>query len=194
MTQPTAPWAACAPIAPCSAEALERLAPVQPKVVAIDMVLADQEDPAEDERLRRAMQATKNLVLVAHSRTAALGGSAAMDFDAPPPRSDTTAPTNCRATASPGRSRSKSAPNGSVIGRWRLETFRLAHGAPDTRIAGRPANRKRSDSRPANIATATARYACSYSREPIPQVSLMELVEEARTGRRAFAGKPCSSA
>ena len=48
------------------ARSLELLAPVQPKVVAIDMVLADHEDPQEDDRLRRAMQATKNLVLVAH--------------------------------------------------------------------------------------------------------------------------------
>ena len=33
------------------AKALELLAPVQPKVVAIDMVLADKEDAAEDDRL-----------------------------------------------------------------------------------------------------------------------------------------------
>ena len=48
------------------ANALELLAPAPPKVVAIDMVLADKEDPQEDDRLRRAMQATQNLVLVAH--------------------------------------------------------------------------------------------------------------------------------
>jgi len=48
------------------AKALELLAPAQPKVVAIDMVLADKEDAPEDDRLLRAMQATKNLVLVAH--------------------------------------------------------------------------------------------------------------------------------
>ncbi len=48
------------------AKALELLAPVQPKVVAIDMVLADRGDPTEDGRLLRAMQATKNLVLATH--------------------------------------------------------------------------------------------------------------------------------
>ncbi len=48
------------------AQALERLAPAQPKVVAIDMVLADQEDRQEDDRLARAMHATKNLVLATH--------------------------------------------------------------------------------------------------------------------------------
>jgi signal transduction histidine kinase len=48
------------------AKALELLAPVQPKVVAVDMVLADRGDPAEDARLLRAMQSTKNLVLATH--------------------------------------------------------------------------------------------------------------------------------
>jgi signal transduction histidine kinase len=46
------------------ATALELLAPVNPKAVAIDLVLADAENPKEDQRLEQAMQATKNLVLV----------------------------------------------------------------------------------------------------------------------------------
>ncbi len=48
------------------ARALELLAPGQPKVVAVDMVLADPGDPAEDARLVHAMQSTKNLVLATH--------------------------------------------------------------------------------------------------------------------------------
>jgi signal transduction histidine kinase len=48
------------------AKALELLGPAQPKVVAVDMVLADRGDPAEDARLLRAMQATRNLVLATH--------------------------------------------------------------------------------------------------------------------------------
>jgi len=51
------------------ARALEALTPVQPKVVAIDMVLADpagHADQPEDDRLARAMRATKNLVLATH--------------------------------------------------------------------------------------------------------------------------------
>jgi signal transduction histidine kinase len=48
------------------AQALELLAPAQPKVVAVDMVLADRGDPAEDNRLLHAMQSTKNLVLATH--------------------------------------------------------------------------------------------------------------------------------
>src|SRR5258706_5062770 len=48
------------------AKALELLAQAHPKVVGIDLVLADKEDASEDDRLERAMQGTKNLVLVAH--------------------------------------------------------------------------------------------------------------------------------
>ncbi len=45
---------------------LELLAAGHPKVVGIDMVLTDKAVPTKDERLERAMQATKNLVLVTH--------------------------------------------------------------------------------------------------------------------------------
>jgi signal transduction histidine kinase len=48
------------------ATGLELLAAGHPKVVGIDMVLADNAGPIKDERLERAMHATKNLVLVAH--------------------------------------------------------------------------------------------------------------------------------
>jgi len=48
------------------ATGLRLLAAAHPKVVAIDMVLEDQAGAAEDDPLERAMQATKNLVLVAH--------------------------------------------------------------------------------------------------------------------------------
>jgi len=45
---------------------LELLAAGHPKVVGIDMILTDKAAPTKDERLERAMQATKNLVLVTH--------------------------------------------------------------------------------------------------------------------------------
>jgi signal transduction histidine kinase len=48
------------------ATGLELLAPAHPAVVGIDMVLADKTVPSEDVPLEHAMQATKNLVLVAH--------------------------------------------------------------------------------------------------------------------------------
>jgi signal transduction histidine kinase len=48
------------------ATGLELLAAGHPKVVGIDMVLADKAVSTEDDPLERAMRATKNLVLVAH--------------------------------------------------------------------------------------------------------------------------------
>jgi signal transduction histidine kinase len=45
------------------AQALDQLAQVQPKAVALDVTLHDQVDPAEDARLEASLRATKNLVL-----------------------------------------------------------------------------------------------------------------------------------
>jgi signal transduction histidine kinase len=45
------------------AEALRLIAPARPKVVAIDVILADKGDPAEDAALAGALHATPNLVL-----------------------------------------------------------------------------------------------------------------------------------
>lgn len=47
-------------------KALDLIAPAQPKVVGIDVVLADRSDASEDDPLEQAMKRTKNLVLVAH--------------------------------------------------------------------------------------------------------------------------------
>jgi len=48
------------------AKALQLIAPSQPKVVGIDVVLADRSDASEDDPLEKAMRDTKNLVLIAH--------------------------------------------------------------------------------------------------------------------------------
>ena len=48
------------------AKALTLIAPAHPKVVAVDIVLADKTVPAEDDPLEAAFRATPNLVLVAH--------------------------------------------------------------------------------------------------------------------------------
>src|ERR1019366_4362366 len=45
------------------AQALRRLAPAKPKVVAVDVILADRGNPAEDAALAEAFHATPNLVL-----------------------------------------------------------------------------------------------------------------------------------
>ena len=45
------------------ATALEKLAPVHPRLVAIDLILADKQDAAEDARLEEAFRNTHNLIL-----------------------------------------------------------------------------------------------------------------------------------
>jgi signal transduction histidine kinase len=47
------------------ADALERLAAVAPKVVAVDLTLAEAGDPRDDDKLEAAMSRTRNLVLAA---------------------------------------------------------------------------------------------------------------------------------
>jgi signal transduction histidine kinase len=44
-------------------EALDKLAAVKPKVVALDVILSDREDPGEDARLEASMRSTRNLIL-----------------------------------------------------------------------------------------------------------------------------------
>src|SRR5262249_48117260 len=44
-------------------EALHKIAPAQPKAVAIDIILHDEGDPAEDTRLEEAMASTPGLIL-----------------------------------------------------------------------------------------------------------------------------------
>ena len=106
------------------ARALELLAPVQPKVVAIDMVLADKADSPEDDRLRRAMQATRNLVLVAHLQIQNGHWEDPLDeFRRAAAAVGHDGLTNSRATVSPGRSRSNCAPIANVIGHWRWRRF-----------------------------------------------------------------------
>ncbi len=105
------------------ATGLELLAAAHPKVVAIDMVLEDQAGASEDDPLERAMQATKNLVLVAHlagprwehplPRFAQMGGRSW----------DTIKPTNSRTMASLGRFRSSNARREKGTGLWRWKRF-----------------------------------------------------------------------
>ncbi|MEQ1946711.1 MAG: CHASE2 domain-containing protein [Bryobacteraceae bacterium] len=50
-------------IRPILANALDQISAAQPKVVALDLILADKGDDADDTRLEAAMRATKNLIL-----------------------------------------------------------------------------------------------------------------------------------
>ncbi len=158
------------------AKALELLAPVQPKVVAIDMVLADKEDAPEDDRLLRAMQSTKNLVLVAHLQNGLWedpldkfrGAAAALGHDRADERSRDGVTRQIPLEERTDRER-----------HWALalETFRLARGqrileSPnDLQIDDEviPAPRTADNNRSLHVL---------FSRDPIPQISLLDLVNK----------------
>ncbi|MBZ5609519.1 MAG: CHASE2 domain-containing protein [Acidobacteriia bacterium] len=159
------------------ATALERLAPVNPKAVAIDVVLADVEDAKEDQRLERAMQGTRNLVLVSHLAEGRwqkpLPGferyAAGLGHD--------TADENSR----DGVTRQIPLEERTARERYwalALETFRLTRGqrviveSPQDLAVGSeiiPAARTDQGNRPLRVL---------FSAEPIPHVSLKDLVDK----------------
>jgi signal transduction histidine kinase len=168
------------------ARALELLAPAPPKVVAIDMVLADKEDAPEDVRLRRAMQATKNLVLVAH-----LQGNRwenpLEDF-----RRAATALGHDRADQQSRDGVTRAIPLEERAGHERhwalaLEAFRLARGqrileSPDDLQVGSeviPAARTDNSGRALRVL---------FVRDAIPQISLEDLAEKPELAAR-FGGQ-----
>jgi signal transduction histidine kinase len=177
------------------ARALELLASAQAKVVAIDMVLADKEDPAEDDRLRRAMQATKNLVLVAHLQN----GHWEDPLD--PFRQAAIALGHDRADELSRDGVTRQIPLEERSERERhwalaLETFRLARGqnileSPDDLQVG-------TEVIPASRASDRA-LRVLFTREPIPQISLLDLVSkpeltERFRGQTVFVGVTSISA
>jgi signal transduction histidine kinase len=167
------------------AKALELLAPAQPQVVAIDMVLADHADAQEDDRLSRVMQATKNLVLVAHLQN---------------DRWEDPIEPFRRGAAALGHDRADELSNDGVTRQiplelradrerhWAmaLETFRLARGqsileSPDDLQIG-------SEVIPASRASNRA-LRVLFTREPIPQISVLELAKTPALAER-FRGRP----
>ncbi|MGB6940840.1 MAG: CHASE2 domain-containing protein [Bryobacteraceae bacterium] len=167
-------------------KALELLAPAQPKVVAIDMVLADQEDAPEDDRLLRAMQSTKNLVLVAHLQNG-LWEDPLDKF-----RRAATALGHDRADERSRDGVTRQIPLEERTDRERhwalaLETYRLARGqrileSPgDLQIGNEviPAPRTADNNRSLRVL---------FSREPIPQISLLDLVNKPELAAR-FRGQ-----
>jgi signal transduction histidine kinase len=164
------------------AKALDLLAPGHPQVVGIDMVLADQEVASEDDPLERAMQATKNLVLVAHL--------ADQRWENPLPRF-------ARWAAAVGHDKADELSRDGVTRQipleqrtaterhWALalEAFRLAKGErilespEDIQIGNEviPAARTKQGNRPLRVL---------YSSEPIPSVSLKELSDRPELAAR----------
>src|SRR5579864_4330956 len=158
------------------ASALELLTPAQPKVIAVDMVLADREDPPEDERLARAMQAARNLVLVAHLSNGR--------WELPQPGFRASAASlghdEADENSRDGVTRQIPLEERTATERYwslALEAFRLARGerileSPDVLQIGNeliPAARTANDNRPLRVL---------YTREPIPQISLKDLADQ----------------
>ena len=161
---------------PMLAKALPLLKAADPKVVAVDMVLADHENPAQDDRLSRAMRGAKNLVLVAHlsnrhweiplagflASTASLGHDEADENS----RDGVTRKIPLEERA-----------GGERYWSLALQAFRLERGGPiiespqDLQIGKEliPAARTSEGSRPLRVL---------YTLEPIPQISLKDLVDQ----------------
>ncbi len=159
------------------ARALELLAPAQPKAVAIDLVLADTEDPREDQRLAEAMQATPNLVLVTDL--------AEHGWQNPLPafRAHAAGIGHDKADQNSRDGVTRQIPLEQRTDRERywalaLETFRVARGqrvileSPQDLQVGPeviPAARTSEGNRPLRVL---------FSREPIPEISLKDLADK----------------
>ena len=158
------------------ATALELIAPAQPKVVAVDVVLADPEDPAEDARLERAMQGIKNLILVAHLSNGR--------WENPLPRflANGAGKGHDKADEDSKDGVTRTIPLEQQAGHERnwalaLEAFRRARGESiiespqDLQIGNEliPAARANGRNRPLRIL---------FTREPIPQISVKELADK----------------
>ena len=167
--------------------ALELLAPVQPKVVAIDMVLADKEDAPEDDRLQRAMQATRNLVLVAHLNSANAHWEDPLDQF----RRAATALGHDRADELSVDGVTRQIPLELRAERERhwalaIETFRLARGE---RIIESPGDLQIGSELIPAPQTSNRALRVLFTREPIPQVSLLDLSRNPKLAER-FRGHP----
>jgi CHASE2 domain-containing sensor protein len=164
-------------------QAFELIQHAKPKAAALDVVLSDPwKDPAEDQRLGHAMQAIPNLVLATHldngrwedplpifrQHAAAIGHDGADELSADGVTREI-----------PLEERTATERHWSLA----LEAFRLAKGAPvlespnDLQIGSEviPAARSGSIGRPLRIL---------YTREPIPSVSLKDLVDNPQLAAR----------
>jgi signal transduction histidine kinase len=164
-------------------KAFEQIKRASPKAAALDVVLADPwKDPAEDQRLGRAMQAIPNLVLATHldgdrwedplpvfrQHAAAIGHDGADELSADGVTREI-----------PLEERTATERHWSLA----LEAFRLAKDArilesPDDLQIGDeviPAARSGSISRPLRVL---------YTPEPVPSVSLKDLVDNPQLAAR----------
>lgn len=165
------------------ADALERLAAVRPKVVAVDLTLADTGLPADDQRLETAMRRTPNLVLGTEMMP---DGSGWQD---PLPRFRQWAAAVGHVHAAPGVARELPLEKVVIAGHQRrfalaLEAFRLSRvgsdiveSPQDLRVSGVVIPADRSDARSIFI-----RYLkpAPDGATSIPRVSLKQLRDDPR--------------
>ena len=141
------------------AEALRLIAAASPKTVAVDLILADNTDPATDAHLEEALHATRNLVLACQLMPDA------NSWEDPVPRFRAEAAALGHVHAEPDERDSvgRSLPLEEVAGRDRrwalsLEAYRLSrggsqcanHGISGGSRCGRPADPYRTCRRPAD--------------------------------------------
>ncbi|MCC7175918.1 MAG: CHASE2 domain-containing protein [Bryobacterales bacterium] len=164
-------------------DVLERLAPLSPKVVAVDLTLSDAGEPAEDARLEAAMGRTGNLVLAAELMP---GGTAWQDplerF-----RQHASAVGHVHAAQDPLDGVNRQVPLEKAAGRERhwalsLEAYRLSRGA--ARIVESPEELRVNDLIiPARREDARAIYVRRLPSGPhggtaIPRISAVELRDD----------------
>jgi signal transduction histidine kinase len=170
------------------ARALEEIAAASPKTVAVDLILADNTDPAIDERLEAAMRATPNLVLACQL----LPDGSAWEDPLARFRGRAVALGHVHAEPDELDSVGRTLPLEKATGqerRWALslEAYRVSRGArivespTDLDVGGRIIPSSRAGGRLMRI-----RYAPPSVR--IPRVSLKALLEDPRLARQ-FSGK-----
>lgn len=185
-------------------EALERVVAARPKVVAIDLILADAGDPAEDAVLEAAFSKIPQLVLSADI----VAGGRKWEEPVEAFRRHASAIGHVHGPPGPLDGVSRMVPLEQVAGRSRhwalaLETFRLSRGAPevtespdDVQIGRLTVPARRENSRTMRI-----RYLRPDSEggSRIPRVSLAELkarpdLARQFTGKAVFVGWTAQSA
>jgi len=123
------------------ADALRLIAAASPKTVAVDLILADNTDPAIDARLEDALHATRNLVLACQL----LPDGGAWEYPLPRFRAQAAALGHVHAEPDELDSVGRSLPLEKAANRDRrwalsLEAYRLSRGGPGVQIVESPAD------------------------------------------------------
>lgn len=169
------------------AEALERLAPLSPLVVAVDLTLADAGEASEDARLEAAMSRTGNLVLAAEMMPR---GDAWQD-PLPRFRKWAAAVGHVHAAQDPLDGVNRQVPMEKVAGRERrwamaLEAYRLSHRSTailespeDIQVGGLVIPARRVDARAIYVRRLPA---ARDGVTAIPRVSVLQLSRDPQAG------------